>query len=102
MAHLDSCTLETCETIPADQLARVSGGFSGGTSLVNVKSGDNLSAIAQSNGVSLSDVEKWNPQFSSNFDLIHPGDKVIINRPVTGTTQGPTVHQDGHNADYQY
>jgi LysM repeat protein len=40
--------------------------------------GDNLSVIAARNNLSLAEIERLNPQFSPNFDLIHPGDLVYL------------------------
>ncbi len=79
--HLLPSTLDTLEGIPAELLAQVAGAGAGDPKLDVVKSGDNLSAIAQAHGQSLKDIEKWNPQFSKNWNLIHPGDRVIVTDP---------------------
>jgi hypothetical protein len=75
-AHLGPSTLDTFEVIAAELLAQVAG--AGSDKPYIVKSGDNLSAIAQAHGVSLQDIEKWNPSFSKNWSLIHPDDKVNL------------------------
>lgn len=43
-----------------------------------VVSGDSLSVIAARHGLTLAQIEALNPQFSANFDLIHPGDVVYL------------------------
>ncbi|WEG14171.1 DUF1906 domain-containing protein [Pullulanibacillus sp. KACC 23026] len=45
---------------------------------VKVKKGDTLSGIASDNGLTLSEIEKLNPQIKDP-DVIHPGDKVRVN-----------------------
>jgi LysM repeat protein len=48
----------------------------------NVKSGDNLSAIAQAHGLTLQQIEDANPQLGPvsgrNWKLIHPGERVML------------------------
>lgn len=62
---------------------------SGGGGSYTVNSGDTLSAIAQKNGMSLSELLSNNPQFQSNPGLIKPGQTVNLN----GTPSAPTVPQ---------
>ena len=50
-----------------------------------VKRGDNLYRIALNNGVSLSDLTKWN-NISVNT-VIHPGQKLVVSNPTTSQTQ---------------
>lgn len=56
-----------------------------------VKSGDTLSAIAQRNGLSLSQLIALNPQFASNPNLIRPGQTVNL----AGAGGGPTIQPAG-------
>lgn len=42
-----------------------------------VKSGDNLSSIAKSHGLSLAEIEKLNPQIR-NYSLIYPGERINL------------------------
>ncbi len=49
-----------------------------------VQPGDNLSAIAEANGITLADVIRLNPQIS-NPDLIHPGDVITISEDAVVT-----------------
>lgn len=56
-----------------------------------VKSGDTLSAIAQRNGLSLSQLIALNPQFASNPNLIRPGQTVNL----AGAGGGPAVQPAG-------
>ncbi|MCP4498870.1 MAG: LysM peptidoglycan-binding domain-containing protein [Deltaproteobacteria bacterium] len=54
---------------------------SGADGKYTVKSGDNLSTIAQQNGVSLADLKSANAHLQrgeNNFNLIYPGDKVSL------------------------
>src|SRR5690606_37109476 len=59
-----------------------------------VKSGDNLSAIAKANGISLARLLELNPQFRSNPDLIQPGQKVILPPTEIGQGDQPTGKTD--------
>lgn len=52
-----------------------------------VKSGDNLSSIAQRNGLTLQQLIALNPQFASNPNLIRPGQTVNL----VGTGGGPST-----------
>lgn len=54
-----------------------------------IKSGDTLGAIAQANGMSLSQLLQLNPQFQSNPNLINPGQ--IVN--LSPTPQGGSQNQ---------
>ncbi len=52
-----------------------------------VKNGDTLYTIAKNNNVSLSDLEKANPQLKGHYDFIHVGDK--INIPASNSSANP-------------
>lgn len=72
----------------ADQLSQQMPGSKVIDSAYTVVKGDTLSAIAKKNGMSLDQLLKLNPQFSTggrNPNLIYPGDKVNL-----GTTSGAT------------
>lgn len=55
-----------------------------------VKSGDNLSTIAQRNGLTLSQLLAINPQFASNPNAIMPGQMVNLTNGTSGGNAGPT------------
>lgn len=57
-----------------------------------VKSGDNLSTIAQKNGLTLQQLIALNPQFASNPNLIRPG-QVIALSGANGGSPAPTQPQ---------
>lgn len=43
-----------------------------------VHAGDSLSAIARAHGMTLAQIEKLNPQYKANYNLIHTGDRVYV------------------------
>ncbi len=49
-----------------------------------VQPGDSLSAIAEANGTTLTEVIRLNPQIA-NPDMIHPGDEVTISEDTVVT-----------------
>lgn len=60
-----------------------------------VKSGDSLWVIARTNNTTVSNIKKWN---NLNSDLIHVGQKLIINQV---TTQSPTDNKTTEQANQQ-
>lgn len=93
------------ETIDADQLASVAGGYGpfgnlyggypgfGGygcgypppvyqwqNKTYTVRPGDNLTEIGHNAGDSLNRILRLNPQYRANPNLIHPGEKVVTGR----------------------
>ena len=59
-----------------------------------VKSGDSLSGIASKAGVSLSALEKANPQIK-NFNLIYPGEKINLPGGSKAPSSGGTTKSGG-------
>lgn len=77
----------------ADELPSGHPTTSGGTATrptYTVQSGDTLSGIAAAHGFTLSQIEGWNPQFSADWNLIHPGDTVYLG-PASDPTPTPTA-----------
>ena len=74
------------ETIDSAELTLASGGYVPGYGVTNVgskpeyyrvRSGDNLTNIAQAHNESLNRLLRQNPQFQSNPNLIYPGQRVL-------------------------
>lgn len=77
---------EGFETIDGEELTQASGGYPGPQLYTNVgskpeyyhvRSGDNLTNIAQAHHESLNRLLRQNPQFQSNPNLIYPGQRVL-------------------------
>ncbi len=70
-----------------------------------VKSGDNLSTIAQKNGLTLAQLLALNPQFAANPNLIKPGQTIKLAGGSTsadpGTQTHPSKTQAQVDAEYQ-
>lgn len=83
-----------------------SGGTSGG-STYTVKSGDNLSKIAASYGVSVKNLKDWN---NLSSDLIYPGNKLVVsksaapsqsnNKPAANQGNGSTSNNSSSSSTY--
>ena len=52
-----------------------------------VVEGDNLSEIASKHGLTLTEIEKLNPQLAPDFSLIHPGQVVNLSAQPDGFPQ---------------
>lgn len=57
-----------------------------------VQQGDDLTKIAQSHGMTLTQIEKLNPQFGSNYSLIKPGEKIYLSSNKNNTGTGGSIY----------
>lgn len=60
-----------------------------------VKSGDSLWAIANANGISIANLRQWN---NINGDIIHPGQKLIVKKGQTGSTNSSNTQGSNQTA----
>ncbi len=68
-----------------------------GRRVYTVQEGDNLSSIATKFGLDLAQIEAYNPQFSSNWNLIYPGNEVYLSPPASDSTGYDYVVKPGDN-----
>jgi len=60
-----------------------------GRETYTVVEGDNLSEIASKHGLTLAEIEAWNPQFAPDYSMIHPGDTVFLSAPTSAPEPAP-------------